>query len=123
MCVCVGVCVCVRAHVCVCQWDTAPHIYIHPPYLHTTLSLSFPTPTPPPPPPHTHTHTQHTHTHTHSLPLIVTTFNATTALREAVKREVERWQNRGLRYFSSGSCRDEEIEELGTALKDLQLKR
>ena len=93
-------------HMCVlCIGGTRCHTYSSP-LLHSHC------PFPPPP-----------HTHTHSLPLIVTTFNATAALCEGVKREVERWQKRGLRYFSSGSFREEEIQKLGAALKDLQLKR
>ena len=64
-----------------------------------------------------------TYPHMHSLPLIVTTFNAPAELCEAVRREVGRWGRRGLGYFSSDSHREEEMEELRAAMRDLQLKR
>ena len=44
-------------------------------------------------------------------------------LCEAVRREVGRWGRRGLGYFSSDSHREEEMEELRAAMRDLQLKR
>lgn len=96
--------------VCVLVGHGGTHLHPLPTYY--TITVHSPPPSFPPP-----------HTHTHSLPLIVTTFNAPAALCEAVKREVERWQKRGLRYFSSGSVQEDEIEKLGAALKDLQLKR
>ena len=74
---------------------------------------------------HTHTHS-HTHTLTHSLPGIVSMFHAPPDLCTAVSEEARLWETLGLDYFSpqpTKSQSEKETERLGTALKELQLKR
>lgn len=53
--------------------------------------------------------------------MIVATFNASTKLCEAVRKEVEKYQRTGLDYFSPECI--SEVETLEAEIQDLQLKR
>ena len=53
--------------------------------------------------------------------MIVTTFNGSSGLCSAVKREVEKWRSFGLDYFSPG-CKSE-METMETEMQHLQSKR
>ena len=72
----------------------------------TTITLPPPLPSPPPPP---------------RLPLIVSSYQGPPELLAAVRREVDRWNKLGLRYFSVQF--EQEMEQLNDSLKELHLRR